>query len=128
MTSSADDDRRKEARLSPGDLECEVEGTRFAHVLGVTLGGHGMRVMTDKVLPREHPLDVVFHLTDDEDLHFRGQVVWSEEKNFDFTQRFISGVHFVEPDASSCDRLHNFIEEFLAEETAEKNSAQGDTV
>jgi hypothetical protein len=126
VTSSADEDRRKETRLSPGDLECDVEGTRFAHVLGVTLGGHGMRVMTDRRLERETPFSVVIHLTDDEDLCFRGEVVWSEEKNFDFTQRYISGVRFVDPDAGSCERLHTFIEQFLAQEQTEETGSSGD--
>lgn len=125
MTPSADEERRREARLSPGDLECDVEGARFAHVLGVTLGGNGMRVMTDRRLPTDQVLGVVLHLTDDEDLQFKGQVVWEEEKNFDFTQRFISGVRFVDPEKADCDRLHTFIETVLAKEHPEKTLGNG---
>lgn len=129
VTGSADEDRRKETRLSPGDLECDVEGTRFAHVLGVTIGGHGMRVMTDRKLPGDQTVKVVFHLSDSDDLEFDGQMVWTEEKNFDFTQRFISGVRFVDPTEGACHRLHSYIESFLAREHPEQNptsSAAGD--
>jgi len=120
-----EDDRRSEARLSPGDLECDIEGTRFAHILGVTIGGHGMRVMTDKALPSDRAVGVEVHLTDTESLNFNGLRVWSESKNFEFTQRFISGVRFVDPDPAACERLHAFIEDFLAREHPEKNPAGG---
>lgn len=115
MTPS-EEDRRKEARLAPGELECDIEGAKFAHVLGVTLGGHGMRVLTEKRLDAGRPLRVTLHLNDDEDLQFDGEVVWAEEKNFDFTQRFISGVRFVQADATACDRLHAFIERFMVDD------------
>ena len=127
MTSPSDDERRKETRLSPGDLECDVEGARFAHVLGVTLGGHGMRVMTDRHLPDEHPVQIVFHLSDEDNLEFQGQVVWSEEKNFEFTHRFISGVRFVDPPDGSCARLHDHIESLLERERTESDVSKGDS-
>lgn len=126
MTSPSEDDRRKETRLSPGDLECDVEGARYAHVLGVTLGGHGMRVMTDRQIPGNQNVQIVFHLSDDEDLQFAGQVVWTEEKNFEFTQRFISGVRFIDPPQGACERLHAYLESFLAREHAETNAVSGD--
>lgn len=121
--TQADEDRRREARLSPGDLECDIEGARFAHVLGVTLGGHGMRVLTDQRLARNRPLQIAIHLSERDTLKFMGQVVWDEDKNFDFTHRYISGVQFVEPDAIQCDRLHNFIQKFLSEEQTDTDTA-----
>lgn len=84
-----------------------------------------MRVLTDQRLSGDGPVKVVFHLSDTEDLTFQGQVVWTEEKNFEFTQRFISGVRFVDPQPQACDRLHAFIESFLAREHPEKRDLSG---
>lgn len=119
----ADEERRHEARLSPGDLGCHIEGASFAHVLGVTVGGHGMRVLTDQRLATDRPLHVVVHLSDTEDLEFTGQVVWDEDKNFEYTHRFISGLKFLASDARNCSRLHDFIERH----TKDENKGGGDT-
>ncbi len=123
MTSAEPDDRRSEARLSPGDVDCDIEGARFVHVLGLSLGGHGMRVMTDHKLPENQDLDVQLHLSENETLRFQGRVVWEKDQDFEFTHRFISGVQFTEPDPAARDRLHGFIDEFLAREHPEGATA-----
>lgn len=116
---AAHDDRRSEARLSPGDVECDIEGARFVHVLGLTLGGRGMRVLTDQHLPRDRPVDVALHLSENETLHFKGLAVWEKDQDLEFTHRYVCGMKFIDPDEASSGRLHSFVEEFLAREHPE---------
>ncbi len=112
-------DRRHEARLSPGDVECDIEGARFVHVLGVSFGGHGMRVMTEKPLPRDKPVAATIKLSESESLQFTGEVVWEKTEDFQFTSRYISGVKFLD-NADGSARLHDFIEKHLAQQTVPK--------
>lgn len=118
-SASSEEDRRSEARLSPGDVECDIEGARFVHVLGLTLGGHGMRVLTDAKLPTDADVPITLHLSDRESLVFTGRVMWEKDQDLDFTRRYISGIKFVEPDSAASARLHHFVEEFLAREHPE---------
>lgn len=117
--TAAFEDRRREARLSPGDVECEIEGARFVHVLGLTVEGHGMRVMTDCALPTDRILAVSLELPQ-ETLKFQGRVVWEKEQDFQFTHRFICGIKFVDPEEASTQRLCAFIGAFSAQVAADE--------
>lgn len=112
MTKAANgwEDRRTEARLSPGDVECEIEGAQFVHVLGLTHEARGMRVMTDRPLPSDRSFPVTLQLSADNDLHFQARAVWSHEENFEFTRRYISGLKIEDIDADASDRLKSFIQ------------------
>jgi len=107
-------DRRREARLGAGDVDCEVEGVRFAHVLGLSLEGHGMRVLTEKRLPHDHPLKVILYLDAQAPMKLTGQVTWDKDQDFTFTHRYISGMQFLNPDPAETARLHTFITHILA--------------
>lgn len=120
MSQDDNGDRRHEARLSPGDVECEIEGARFVHVLGVTVGGHGMRVLTDKQLPRNQPLQMSLSLSS-ETLSFVGEVVWEQEQDFEFTHRYISGVKFIDPDPQATEKLHQFVEKCIEQQGINPN-------
>ena len=114
MTDTASsEERRREARLSPGDVECTIEGARFVHVLGLSVEGHGMRVLTDVRLPAEKMLPVSLELPA-ETLEFQGRVVWEKEQDFEFTHRYICGIEFVRPDPACVARLRDFVQPFSA--------------
>lgn len=120
------DDRRREARLSPGDVECDIEGAQVVHVLGISIEGHGMRVMTDHSLQGREGIPIALHVAPDETLHFSGRVVWEKAQNFEFTRRYITGLQFVSPDPAATERLHRFVEEFLAREHPELRAGGSD--
>jgi len=104
------EDRRTEARLGPGDVECEIEGAQFVHVLGLTHEGTGMRVMTNSEIPKEQALPVTLHLSESDTLRFQARAVWSQEENFEFTRRYISGLKIEDIGADDSNRLKTFIQ------------------
>lgn len=88
-------ERRHDERISPDiDLPCQIDGARIVHILGLSVGATGMRVLTDVRLPHDH---VGIHLQlgkGGHTLHLQGSVVWDDEKDFEIFKRTVSGIHF----------------------------------
>jgi len=122
-TSDPNEDRRREARLNPGDVDCEIDAIPVVHVLGLALGGSGMRVLTDKPLSIERAVKIRLHLSPHETLEFEGTRVWQQDQDFEFTRRYISGIKFLNPHPVAAQRLHAFIDAYLAREHPELRNA-----
>lgn len=91
-------ERRNYIRLGPDhEVRCEISGMEVVHVVGLSAGGTGMRVITDKALPEADAFDLTMDLGDDQAaVRCRARVVWHETKDFDFCNRHISGVAFAD--------------------------------
>ncbi|MEW6280227.1 MAG: PilZ domain-containing protein [Candidatus Eremiobacterota bacterium] len=94
--STEEAERRSYVRLGPDtDLRCQISGIEVVHVLGLSAGGTGMRVITDKPLPEKSAFGVSLELGEGlGSLRCQGRVVWQESRDFDFCNRHISGVAF----------------------------------
>lgn len=93
---SDDPERRTYVRLGPGsDVRCRIPGMEVVHVVGLSSGGTGMRVITDKPLPADEAFDMSLDLGDEQPtVRCGARVVWQESRDFDFCNRHISGVAF----------------------------------
>ncbi|HEY3998623.1 MAG TPA: PilZ domain-containing protein [Candidatus Xenobia bacterium] len=88
-------ERRHDDRISPDvDLPCTIEGARVVHILGLSVGATGMRVLTDIRLPSEHAHITLQLGTGGPSVQVEGSVVWDDEKDFGIFKRTVSGIHF----------------------------------
>jgi PilZ domain len=117
--ASESDDRRSEARLSPGDVTCHIDDIQVVHVLGLSLSGHGMRVMTNKRLPAQQPFAIGLQLDEQTTLPLQGRVVWERDEDLEFTHRYISGIQFIDTATPHDELLRSFIEGFVAREESQ---------
>ncbi|MCE7868811.1 PilZ domain-containing protein [bacterium CPR1] len=104
---SDDPERRTYVRFGPDtDVRCRIPGMEVVHVVGLSAGGTGMRVITDKPLPTDEVFDMSLDLGDDQPtVRCAARVVWQESRNFDFCNRHISGVAFKDMPDAERDRL-----------------------
>ncbi|MHB2019744.1 MAG: PilZ domain-containing protein [Candidatus Xenobia bacterium] len=109
-------ERRHEDRISPDlDIPCEIKGARVVHILGLSVGAHGMRVLTDVRLPHDQEIPIRLRLgKQGRELEMQGTVAWDDEKDFEIFKRYVSGIHFsriAEPDARELqDYLKQYVE------------------
>lgn len=86
-------ERRKYTRLTTDqNVQCAISGMDVVHVVGLSSGGSGMRVITNKELPDEE-FDLELDLGDGQPpLRLRGKAVWHESWDFEFFNRHAAGV------------------------------------
>lgn len=111
MTVSMEDgERRRYYRLSPeADVSCTIEGVDVVHLVGLGAGGNGMRVITDRELPEDRTFLVGVSAGTGPEVALRGRSVWKKAWDFDFCNRFVSGVEFVDLEAVHRDWLMSLL-------------------
>ncbi|HXE73742.1 MAG TPA: PilZ domain-containing protein [Candidatus Nitrosotenuis sp.] len=109
-------ERRRYARISPDrEIVCRIPGARVVHVLGVGVSGGGMRILTETQLTAPQ-FPVELDLGDGlPPLNLPARVVWQETQDFDFCNRYITGIEFADLDQAARRRLASLAS---SEETA----------
>lgn len=90
---SVDRERRRYLRVAADEgLECDIEGVGVVHIVGISAEGRGMRIITNKELPKD--ADLAVKLSREGDSLFEGQAkaVWQEAWDFEFCSRYVTGV------------------------------------
>lgn len=125
MSSQDPKDRRRYVRLATDDaVRCSIEGAEVVHVVGLSSGGNGMRVIVDRELPDTSEFAVTMDIDDSQPtIQARGRVVWQEAWDFGFCNRFVAGVEFVRIDDSARERLVGLIPE-----KKDRQPLQGDEI
>jgi PilZ domain-containing protein len=93
---SVERERRRYLRVAVDEgLECDIEGVGVVHIVGVGSEGGGMRIITNKELPKDHELQI--KLSRDEKSLFEGKAkaVWQEAWDFEFCSRYVVGVELL---------------------------------
>jgi hypothetical protein len=87
-------DRRHYTRLSHAiELDCKVDGAGTGRIVGLSIGGGGLRVITTTPLPFDRSLPLEFSLGDTEEpIVLRGKVIWQER--LENLRSYISGIKF----------------------------------
>lgn len=112
--SDSPDERRKYKRVSPeSDIEATIDGAGVVHVIGLGIGGTGMRVITDKPLPPG-----AFHINLDlkkgiPPLRILGKVAWKDEEDFGYCKRHFSGVEFSMMEAEHMNAIRDYVNKYL---------------
>ena len=90
---SVERERRRYLRVAADEgLECDIEGVGVVHIVGIGSEGRGMRIITNKELPKEGELKI--SLSRDGKSIFQGaaKAVWQEAWDFEFCSRYAAGV------------------------------------
>lgn len=91
-------DRRRYKRVSPScPVEAHIDGAGVVHVIGLGIGGTGMRIITDRSLSCTEIFNIALTLHKGHPpLNLRGRVAWRSEEDFGYCRRFFFGIEFSE--------------------------------
>jgi len=111
-------ERRHDERISPDlDIPCEIPGAKVVHVLGLSVGATGMRVLTDIRLPHDREFGMTLRLgKDGKPLRLQGTVVWDDEKDFEIFKRYVSGIHFTSVTDADSHALAEYLRQYVEEQ------------
>ena len=107
-------ERRRYVRLgTEHNIQCQIPGVDVVHIVGLGSEGSGMRVITNKELPEEFPIEL--GLDDGGELiQTTAKVAWQEAWDFDIFQRHVAGLTLGELEESARQRLGKMLDDAAA--------------
>ena len=107
-------ERRRYVRLgTEHNIQCKIPGIDVVHIVGLGSEGSGMRVITNKELPEEFPVELT--LDDSGELiKATARVAWQEAWDFDIFQRHVAGLTLGELKDGDRQRLNKMLDEAAA--------------
>jgi len=93
---TGDRERRRYLRVAADEgLECDIASVGVVHIVGVSARGQGMRIITNKELPRDSELDISLSREGSELFKGKAKAVWQETWDFEFCSRHVVGVELL---------------------------------
>jgi hypothetical protein len=93
---SAERERRRYLRVAADEgLECDIEGVGVVHIVGIGSEGRGMRIITNKELPKDQDLQIKLSREESSLFEGKAKAVWQETWDFEFCSRYVVGVEIM---------------------------------